>query len=147
MREALRRLETQGLATRAPNHGSIVATINETQIVELYLLHEALEGVAARLAATHTTTAEVDRLCEMIEQDKLLIGRPLELAQANRRFHARLWNAARNRYPSHTLEILRLSVALLRCTTVSAPNRAAEAVAEHLAIVVHLGARRPNEAE
>ena len=147
VREVLRRLETQGPTTHKHNHGSVVATMNDTQMIELYLLREALEGVAARLAASHTAAAEVDLLYEMIEQDKLLIGRPLELSRDNRRFHARLRNAARNRYLSQILENLRLSLALLRGTIMSAPNRGAEAVAEHLAIIDHIAARRPNEAE
>jgi DNA-binding GntR family transcriptional regulator len=147
VREVLRRLAMQGLATHVPNHGAVVATISEDQITELYLVRETLEGVAARLAASNTTPPEIDLLYEMVENDRALIDRPLDLAQSNRLFHARLCNAARNRYLTQTLGNLRLSLALLRGTTMSAPNRGAQAVEEHQAIIDFIAARRLDDAE
>ena len=147
VREVLRRLAMQGLAIHEPNHGAVVATISEDQITELYLVRETLEGVAARLAASNTTPPEIDLLYEMVESDRRLVDRPIELARANRLFHARLCNAARNRYLTQTLGNLRLSLALLRGTTMSAPGRGGEAVDEHEAIVDFIAARRLDDAE
>jgi DNA-binding GntR family transcriptional regulator len=147
VREVLRRLVTQGLATHVPHQGAVVTSISEDQITELYLVRESLEGVAARLAASNTTRLEIDLLYEMVENDQGLIEKPLELARSNRLFHARLCNAARNRYLTQTLGNLRLSLALLRGTTMSAPNRGAQAVEEHRAIIDFIAARRLDDAE
>lgn len=147
VREVLRRLVTQGLATHLPNQGAVVATISEDQIAELYLVRESLEGIAARLAASNTTPPEIDLLYEMVENDQGLIEKPIELAKSNRLFHARLCNAARNRYLTQTLGNLRLSLVLLRGTTMSAPNRGAQAVEEHRAIIDFIAARRLDDAE
>jgi DNA-binding GntR family transcriptional regulator len=83
VREVLRRLVTQGLATHVPHQGAVVTSISEDQITELYLVRESLEGVAARLAASNTTRLEIDLLYEMVENDQGLIEKPLELARTN----------------------------------------------------------------
>src|SRR6476660_5003919 len=51
VREALGRLEVEGLATRHPGKGLVVAAISADEIIELYVLREVLEGAAARLVA------------------------------------------------------------------------------------------------
>ena len=54
VREALQRLETQSLLTR-DGRSLIVASLDHTQIAELYIVRAELEGLAARLAARHAT--------------------------------------------------------------------------------------------
>src|SRR5919199_1225673 len=51
VREALRRLEQQGLVEAIPNRGTFVAALDEADVEEIVLLRGALEGLAARLAA------------------------------------------------------------------------------------------------
>ena len=51
VREALLRLETTGLAHRVPRRGLIVARITPQEIVEVYVVRENLDGLAAHLAA------------------------------------------------------------------------------------------------
>ena len=147
VREALKRLESQGLVVHEAHYGAVVATISDEQIAELYLVREILEGAAAREAASHATPVEIDVLFEMVERDRGLVDQPRELAHTNRIFHARLRNASRNRYLARTLENLRLSLALLSRTTLAYPGRGAEAVDEHEAIVKAIAARQPEAAE
>ena len=59
VREALKRLELQGLVVHEPHHGAVVASLDYGQMTELYLLREVLEGSAARLAAQHATATEI----------------------------------------------------------------------------------------
>ncbi len=147
VREALKRLETQGLVAHEPHHGAVVATIDYGQICELYLMREVLEGTAARLAAHHATKVEIDVLYEMIERDRNLIGQPRQLAHTNRMFHAQIRNAARNRYLSQTLENFRLSLALLAGTALAVPGRGDQSINEHELLVKAIAARNPGEAE
>jgi DNA-binding GntR family transcriptional regulator len=47
VRDALKRLETQELITHEPHHGAVVAQLDYSAMVELYHMHEVLEGTAA----------------------------------------------------------------------------------------------------
>ncbi len=147
VREALKRLEMQGLVVHEPHHGAVVASLEYGQVTELYLLREVLEGTAARLAAQHATTIEIGVLQRMVEADRALTQQPKRLARSNRQFHQQLRDTARNRYLGNALENLRLSLALLAGTTLGAPGRAEESIAEHAAIVTRIAARDPDGAE
>ena len=147
VREALKRLELQGLVAHEPHHGAVVASLEYGQITEMYLLREVLEGTAARLAAQHATAVEIGVLERMVETDRSLIDQPRRLAQTNRRFHQQVRDTARNRYLGSALEALRLSLALLAGTTLGAPGRAAQSVEEHGAIVERIAVRDPDGAE
>ncbi len=75
IREALQRLETQSLLTR-DGRSLIVASLDHTQVAELYVVRGELEGLAARLAARHATPEEVRVLRDMLEADHALAGDP-----------------------------------------------------------------------
>lgn len=136
VREALKRLEAQGLVSHEPHYGAVVATLDYNQTSDLYALREVLEGTAARLAAIHATEPEIELMQEMVENDRSLIGGdPLEMAQTNKRFHKQLHLSGRNTYLSTILDNLRLWLVLLAGTTLRAPNRDAESVREHSVII------------
>jgi DNA-binding GntR family transcriptional regulator len=147
VREALKRLELQGLVTHEPHHGAVIASLEYGQVTEMYLLREILEGSAARLAAQHATETEIGILQRMVEKDRLLAGQPRALAQSNRLFHQQIRDTARNRYVNAALENLRLSLALLAGTTLGAPGRGGASVEEHAAIVACIAARDCDGAE
>ncbi|MGE4483126.1 GntR family transcriptional regulator [Acidocella sp.] len=147
IREAMKRLEQQGLITHEPHHGGVVTSLNYNQIAELYLLREVLEGTAARLAAQHASDVEITLLQEMLEQDQTLTSTPTELAKTNRAFHQQIRDAGRNGFLAQALETLRLSLALLPGTTLGAPSRGAASVREHAQIVERIAARDPDGAE
>src|ERR1700676_3332633 len=62
LREALHRLQERKLITRSPNQGPRVVKPSAEVLAELFMVREALEGMAARLAATNATDAEIARL-------------------------------------------------------------------------------------
>ena len=147
VREALKRLELQGLIAHEPHHGAIVASLSYGQMTELYQLREVLEGSAARLAAQHATSVEIDVLGRMVATDRSLLAQPVLLARSNRHFHQQIRDSSRNRYLGAALETLRLSLALLAGTTLRAPGRAETSIDEHAAIVARVAARDPDGAE
>ncbi len=67
LREALQRLEVRGLIERRPHAGARVVTLNPESILELYTVREALEGMAARLAAVHMSDAEIDGMRRLMD--------------------------------------------------------------------------------
>jgi len=147
VREALKRLETQGLVTHEPHHGAVVARLDYSAMVELYHMREVLEGTAAFLAATHATAIELEALRDMVEADHALLNDASRLAHSNRLFHRQIHRAARNRFLDAMLDNMRLSLVLLGRTTLSVPERGAAAVEEHAAIVAAIAARDPAAAE
>jgi DNA-binding GntR family transcriptional regulator len=147
IREALKRLETHGLVVHEPHHGAVVATLNYSQITEMYLMREVLEGTSAHLAAIHATGVEVELLREMVARDRQRLTIPEQLARTNRSFHQQIRNSARNRYLGGMLENLRLSLALLAQTTLGSKERAEESIDEHEKIVDRIAARDAEGAE
>ena len=147
VREALKRLEAQGLVLHEPHHGAVVARLDYGQMTELYHMREVLEGTAAGLAATHATATEVEIMREMVERDRGLLADPQALAATNRIFHRQICLSSRNRYLNAMLENLRLSLALLGGTTLVVPDRGEESLREHAAIVEAIAGRDPLEAE
>lgn len=147
IREALKRLEQQGLITHEPHQGMAVTSLDYNQIAELYALREVLEGTAARLAAQHASAIEISVLEEMVAADRARTEDAAMLARTNRAFHQQLRDAGRNHYLGQALENLRLSLALLPGTTLGAPGRGAASVEDHAAIVARIAARDPEGAE
>ncbi|HSP00156.1 MAG TPA: GntR family transcriptional regulator [Thioalkalivibrio sp.] len=62
LREAIGRLEACRLVERRANVGARVVTLTQADLMELYLLRESLEGLAARLAAERITDPEISQL-------------------------------------------------------------------------------------
>ncbi len=146
VREALKRLEAQGVAA-AQGRRLVVASLDHDQLGELYEVRGVVEGLAARLAARHAAPEEIAVLRGMVEADRALAGRPGELARANKRFHRQMHRASHNRYLDQMLQGMRRSLALLSTTSLSAPGRGAESVAEHDAIIRAIEARDEDAAD
>ncbi len=146
LREALGRLQMEGLAVNDPARGLVVTELDHSMTSELYIMREVLEGTAARLAARHASDVEIDFLREINQRDALP-ATPEDLAANNRLFHTTLYRCAHNRYLVRTLNSLQESMMLLGRTTLAAPGRAQSSQAEHLAIVEALARRDPEAAE
>ncbi|MDX1465618.1 MAG: GntR family transcriptional regulator [Halomonas sp.] len=66
LREAMRRLESHRLIQRVPHVGARVVQLSMKELLELFDLREALESMAARLAAEHMTPEEIAGLRELL---------------------------------------------------------------------------------
>jgi len=146
VREAIRRLASDGLIEVAPSRGVMIIDLSKQQVRELYALRETLEGAAARLAAQHASPAEIEAMGELLQACRAA-GQAQEIARLNLLFHQTIQDAAHNRYLAQALLHLSDSLALLPGTTFEAPGRAASAHEEHEAIVEAIAARDPDRAE
>lgn len=146
VREALRRLESQGVVTHEPRKGAIVASLDYNQLGELYAVREVMEGLAARMAARHASEIEIRLLRDMIARDRKETD-PSKLALSNKRFHRQLHLASHNRYLSQTLDPIRRSLALLSGTTFADPDRPQQSNDQHQRIVDAIAARDEDEAD
>lgn len=146
VREALRRLEADGLLTFVPYRGMIIAELDHQAVMELYQMREVLEGTAAGLAARHASEAEITLLRDLIAADPG-DGDPRALATHNRQFHGTLYRAAHNRYLLKTLNVLSDAMALLGMTTLSLTGRSGTARQEHQEVLEAIEARDQARAE
>ena len=74
LREAFRELEKQGLVVIVPRKGTFVKRITRKDIEENFPVRAELEGLAARLAATRISTAELSELEDFLEEMKKAVG-------------------------------------------------------------------------
>ena len=147
IREALRRLQSDGMVVHAPGGGLSVAKHDLRAITELYDLRERLEGTAAALAARHADATEIHMLGALLDAHCRLPDDPRIHASENIRFHEAIYHAAHNRFLLATLRGMHDSLALLGRTTFAVPGRIAEALAEHQAIVDAIARRDQDQAE
>ena len=147
VREAMRRLQTEGLIVHSPPRGLCVASPDPDQVDELYLMREALEGAAARMAAQRANAAEITFLQQLVTDENLLIDKPEEMALHNAKLHRAIYRAAHNRYLLQTARNMTDSMILLGPCTLEAPGRAAPAHVEHATLVAAIAARDAAAAE
>jgi DNA-binding GntR family transcriptional regulator len=147
VRQALGRLEAQGIVARDARGGLSVAALDYDQLGELYAVREMAESLAARLAARHASPTEIDLLKELIETDRAHLGDPTALARGNKAFHLQLHRASHNRYLIQTLQNIGRASALVTGTTLTIPGRGPESIEEHAEIVEAIAARDEDRAE
>lgn len=140
IREALQRLETQGVVAR-DGRSLVVSSLDHNQLGELYVVRAELEALAARLAAQHAAPEEIRVLWDMIADDRALADHPELLSRANKRFHRQIHMASHNRYLIQQLEMVHRSMALLATTSLAADGRGLKALEEHEQIVRAIEAR------
>jgi DNA-binding GntR family transcriptional regulator len=140
IREALQRLETQSLLSR-DGRSLIVASLDHSQMAELYTVRTELEGLAARLAARHAADEEIKVLRDMVTEDAALLGDPRALSRANRRFHKQIHLASHNGFLVQQLDLVHRSMALMATTSLAIEGRGSKALEEHARIVEAIAAR------
>ena len=147
IREALGRLETQGVGAQDGRRGLVVASLDHNQLGELYEVRMVVEGLAARLAARHAAPEEQALLRRLVEESRAMTEDAEALRDNNRRFHRQLHLASHNRFLNGMLEGIRRTMALLTGVSLSDPIRGRQTVEEHDAIVSAVEARQEDEAD
>jgi DNA-binding GntR family transcriptional regulator len=96
LREALRILEGEGQVTYLPHRGYVVAQLSLADLTEVYRLRELLEPEAISAAVPRLDRPDIDRLVDLSRavDDAAAGGDLLALADANRRFHFAIFEAA-----------------------------------------------------
>lgn len=135
VREALRRLESDGIVEHRPRIGAVVRQLSHSEVVELYEMRVVLERTAAELAARHGTDAEFDTLEDF--NDEILAERenPSRAAAINQDFHRGLYLAGRNRFLLEAARALNNSLLLLGPTTFTDKDRIDTVVRQHQTII------------
>jgi DNA-binding GntR family transcriptional regulator len=148
VREALRKLETEGLVD-ASRSGLVVRQSSEEDLVEIFYLREALEGMAARLAAENATRAEIDELHALFEDMEAVAARG-DIALVRKltgEFHLLVCRASHNKRLIQSLQGLLDHVRQAQSSTLYMPGRPADALKEHRALLRAIEKRDPDLAE
>ena len=147
VREAIRRLEADGLVDHLPRSGAVVRKLEYPELMELYEMRTVLEGTAARLAARAASPVELEELVAINDEMRAAAGRPEEVIGLNRQFHKLLLDAARNRFLLRAMATVENTLLILGSSSMAKPDRAREAVDEHREVLDALLARDGAAAE
>lgn len=135
VREALRRLEADGIVEHRPRQGAMVRQLSHAEVVELYEMRVVLERTAAEMAAKHGTDAEFDALDDLNQMISEERANPARAAAINQDFHRGLYLACRNRFLLEAARALNNSLLLLGPTTFTDEARIDIVVRQHQAII------------
>lgn len=149
LREALNRLAQEGLVTVIPGRGAFVATFSPADIVGLFDVREALEGMAARLATPRIARETLVRLQHRLEAEmkKRSEHGYSGYMNADRELHETVTLASENRHLVEHMETLTDRIQMLRSQSVTLPGRVTKSFEEHLGIIEALSQRNADLAE
>jgi DNA-binding GntR family transcriptional regulator len=149
VREALRKLQAEDLITASAGNALTVKSISEEQLLEIYYTREALEGMAARLAAGNAGQIELAKLRAIHDEMKIpsVSGNLRQLRQLSGEFQLALFRAARNDTMFRLLKHLQEQIRQFGGTTLTQPGRAKEFVAYAKALVAAIEKRDGEAAE
>jgi len=146
LREAIHRLERIKLITRIPHAGSRVVTLDTGMMQDIYSAREALEGMAARLAARLMSDEEIVSLSTLLDQHEATIsetdGRAYFQREGDIDFHFRIAVASQNQWILEKLngELYQL-IRMCRHQSGKFPARAQAALDQHRQIAAAIAGR------
>lgn len=164
VREALLRLETEGVVRAVPRRGIYVIRKTKAEIIEVILASAALEAMAARLAAERATDQEIADLVARFPEfandsearpgeesqpaDGLRPAVPLnEYSQLNLDFHQRIVELAHSELFSGLISRLQIHMRAIRQGTIGDDDRMIHSVVDHAHILEALAARDADAVE
>lgn len=149
VREALRKLEIEGLVRYQPRRGVIVTGFSREDFDEIYAARAVLEGLAARLAAERAADTDIADLGRCLEQmNRASAARDFQrAARIHTRFDDLLYRIGGNRRLYGILSQFREYIEHCQLVSMGRPGRPDEIRAEHEAMYSAIAARDPERAE
>ncbi len=150
VREALTRLEQEGLVRTVPRRGAFVVRKSQQEIIEIIQAWAALEGMAARLATQRATDQEIaDLHSEFVTFDNsdTATANIDEYSEQNINFHQRIVQLGRSALLLSLMEGLLIHMQFIRRRSVRDSDRTEQSVSDHILIIKALEARNADEAQ
>jgi DNA-binding GntR family transcriptional regulator len=149
VREALARLEHEGLVRILPRRGIYIVRKSKAEIIEIITVWAALEGMAARLVCDKATDEEIGTLRELFTEfeDGGLRSHLNEYSAANLRFHQRIIELCQSPLLLQMVTNLLVHVRAIRGRTIGEDDRAERSIVDHMHIIEALEARDAELAE
>jgi DNA-binding GntR family transcriptional regulator len=148
VREALRDLELLGFIVSSPFRGAIVRELSADDLVQIYPIRSALEGLAARDAARRISKAELKRLEKLLATMRRAAARGDKRAavDADFAFHLTIVEASGNWLLKQFWERMRLATTTL-LTLAKTPRSLPEIAERHQVVLEALRAHDADAAE
>lgn len=139
VREALRRLESEGLVLVLPRRGAVVVTMNERIVRDLYDLRLILEVAAAR-RAVEAESPDLDRVYALMAECERHVDDLESFAEADASLHRAIHDLGGNRELAEMAERVHRRIQTVRVRS-AVPGRLRIAQDQHVAIVEALSRR------
>lgn len=149
VRDALARLEHEGLVRIAPRRGVFIVRKSKAEIVEMITVWAALESMAARLLCDRASDEEIASLRELFKDfgADTVRFRLNEYSAANLRFHQRIIELSHSPLLTEMAERLMAHVRAIRGHTIGEDDRVERSIVDHMHIIEALEARGGELAE
>jgi DNA-binding GntR family transcriptional regulator len=147
VREALRKLQAEALIIVSAGNVLTVKEVTEHELLEIYYTREALEGMAARLAAENAGTLDLANLRAVVAEIKACGSNLKRMRALTGDFHLLVFCAARNDTIYRLLRHLQEQIRQFSGTTLTQPGRAKEAAAYCANLLAAIERRDPDAAE
>lgn len=142
VREAIKRLEQEGLVQSLPNRGTFVTELSAHDILEIYQIRERLESLAAHIAAEQMTPEEIRALEQEITLTQACIdeGRMTDAFAADIRFHKLIIAVTQNERLSTVLATFDDQMYRVRALLTQSSERLKTSFEQHRTIVERIQA-------
>jgi DNA-binding GntR family transcriptional regulator len=149
IRDALRRLEAEGLVEAAPGRGMIVPVLTRADVDELYAMREGLEGMAARLAAERATPQFLAQLNTLLKTYGAALKKDdtAQLLLIDGALHDAIAQMAQNRRLEQAITVARLRLHQLHARSFGLKGRAGRTFREMATLVAAIRTKNPSRAE
>ncbi len=150
IREAITRLEQEGLVVSYPRRGAFVVRKTKQEILEIIFVWAGLEGMAARLATESASDAELSSMREMFatfDDSNEARAHIDEYSATNIAFHQRLIQLSKCQLLIEIADGLFVHMRAIRDKTMTERDRAAESIIDHMRIINALEERDATMAE
>ncbi len=140
VRNALMRLEAEGLVTRIPHREFVVRPYSSKDMRELYAVRAVLDSYAARLCAERATPWLLESLRGIMDraESAMVAGDMETLRSINREFHSTLVECSGNRQLQEISQMLQGKAPSYHHLYYALPGMAKKALDDHRQIVAAL---------
>lgn len=149
VREAIARLEQEGLVRIVPRRGVFVTRKTKTEILEIITVWAALESMAARLITEQATDEEIASLRALFAtmEDDTAQANIDEYSDMNIRFHQEIIRLSKSQLMESMTETLFIHMRSIRARTIGENNRIQRSIIDHMNIIKALEDRDADLAE
>ena len=139
LREAIRKVEAEGLITSVPGKGFIVRTVHPDDVKEIFIVRKTLESLACKLACKNITEQEIkeiekiqESLKKIARENKVNDNEEFKLIQhLNKKFHFSIYNASGNKTLVEMISLVWGRTATIIACILSSPKRLNKLIEEH----------------
>jgi DNA-binding GntR family transcriptional regulator len=141
VREALRRLETEGMLEPRGGRGTVVRELKRDEVTCIFEIREALESLAARRASRRMAESDYREIERLIERMRKHVDDSAEMERLDTAFHDRILAHADGIRLKRMLGDLRSDILPWRFIALATPERRAAIVNEHAATLAAMRSR------